>query len=53
VDHLYPGTVIHRQIEVSNTTASTQHIVMYAAAATIGNGLFVGAAGHTPNGLST
>jgi hypothetical protein len=53
VDHLHPGTVIHRRIEVSNTTASTMHIVMYAAAASISNGLFVGAAAHTPNDLST
>lgn len=53
VDHLRPGTVIHRRIEVSNTTASTMHIVMYAAAATIAHGRFVGAAGHTPNDLST
>jgi len=53
VDHLHPGTVIQRRIEVSNTTASTMPIVLYAAAATSGNGLFVGAAGHTPNYLST
>ena len=53
VDHLAPGTVIHRRIEVSNTTASTVHIVLYPAAATIGKGSFVGAAGHTPNDLTT
>jgi hypothetical protein len=53
VDHVNPGTVIHRRIEVSNTTASTMPVVLYPAAATIGNGLFVGAAGHTPNDLST
>jgi hypothetical protein len=53
VDHLRPGTVIRRQIEVSNTTASTRRIAMYVAAATITNGRFVGAAGHTPNDLST
>lgn len=33
VDHLAPGTVIHRQIEVSNTTASSQRVALYAAAA--------------------
>jgi hypothetical protein len=53
VDHLAPGTVIHRRIEVSNSTASTAHIVVYPAAATIAKGLFLGAAGHTPNDLST
>ncbi len=53
VDHLHPGTVIHRLIEVSNTTASTIPIILYPAAATISNGSFVGAAGHTPNELST
>ena len=53
VDHLAPGTVIHRRIEVSNTTASTVKIDLYAAAATIAKGSFVGSAGHTPNELST
>jgi hypothetical protein len=53
VDHLAPGTVINRRIEVSNTTAATAHIVLYPAAATIANGVFLGAAGHTPNDLST
>jgi hypothetical protein len=53
VDHLAPGKVIHRRIKVTNTTASTVHIGMYAAAATIKKGAFLGAAGHTPNDLST
>jgi hypothetical protein len=53
VDHLAPGTVIHRRLEVSNTTVSTAHIVLYPAAATIAKGSFLGAAGHTPNDLST
>jgi hypothetical protein len=53
VDHLAPGTVIHRRIRVTNTTASTVHIGTYAAAATIDKGAFLGAAGHTPNDLST
>ncbi|MDP9302292.1 MAG: peptidase [Actinomycetota bacterium] len=52
VDHLAPGAVIHRRIEVSNTTSSTQHIVLYAAAATVASGSFLGAAGHTPNDVS-
>jgi hypothetical protein len=53
IDHLHPGTTIHRRIEISNTTASTVHIVTYPAAATISQGEFVGAAAHTPNELST
>jgi hypothetical protein len=53
IDHLHPGTIIHRRIEISNTTASTVHIVSYPAAATISQGAFVGAASHTPNELST
>jgi hypothetical protein len=53
VDHLAPGTVIIRHLEISNTTASTAHVSLYAAAATIANGIFLGAAGHTANELST
>jgi hypothetical protein len=53
VDHLGPGMDIQRQIEVSNTTNSTLHVVMYSAAATIANGSFLGAAGHTGNDLSS
>jgi len=51
VDRLVAGTIIHRRIEVSNTTASAAHIVLYAAGATIANGWFLGAAGHAPNDL--
>ncbi len=53
VDHLAPGTVISRRIEVSNTTATTAHVVLYPAAASIVKGSFLGAEGHTPNELST
>jgi hypothetical protein len=53
IDHLHPGTIIHRRIEISNTTASHLHIVMYPASAAITQGAFVGAAAHTPNELST
>ncbi len=53
MDHLAPGTTIQRRIEVSNTTASSEHIVLYPAAATIAKGSFLGAAGHTPNEVST
>jgi hypothetical protein len=53
VDQLAPSAVIHRRIEVSNTTSSAMHVVLYSAAATIANGTFLGAASHTANALST
>ena len=53
VDHVAPGTVIRRRIQVSNSTASATGVVIYPAAATIAKGTFVGAAGHTKNELST
>jgi hypothetical protein len=53
VDHLAPGTVIHRRLQLSNTSASSAHIALYPAAATIAHGTFLGAAGRTPNDLST
>jgi hypothetical protein len=42
VDHLAPGTVIHRRVEVSNTSASTAGVVLYSAAASIAKGSFLG-----------
>ena len=53
MDHLAPGTTIHRRIEVSNTTGSDAHVVLYAAAATIARGTFLGDAGHYQDDLST
>ena len=53
IDHLRPGRVIHRRIEISNTTPSTLRIAAYPAGATIAHGLFLGAGGHTRNELST
>ena len=53
VDHLAPGTVIHRRVEVSNSTDSAEHVVLYPAAASVANGSFLGAEGHTRNDLST
>jgi hypothetical protein len=53
VDALAPGTTIHRRMEVSNTTTSAQHVAVYAAAAVITGGSFVGAAARTANDLST
>jgi hypothetical protein len=53
VDHLAPGTVIHRRIEVTNTTSAVANVVLYSGGASIENGSFLGAAGHTPNDVST
>lgn len=53
VDHLPPGTTIHRQIEVSNTSATPLHATLYPSAATIAGGSFVGAEGRTDNDLSS
>lgn len=53
VDHLAPGTVIHRRMMVSNTTRSAVRVGSYAAAASIAKGSFSGAEGRTRNELST
>lgn len=53
VDHLPPGEVIERRIEVSNTTDAPADITLYAAAASIGDGEFIGAEGNTANDLSS
>jgi hypothetical protein len=53
VDHLAPGTVIHRRIEIANTTASGARVALYPAAASLGKGSFLGTAGHARNELST
>jgi hypothetical protein len=53
VDHLALGGFIHRRVEVVNTTAATAHVALYAAAASIEHGTFVGAAGRTANDVST
>ena len=52
-DHLAPGTTIHRSMEVSNTTAGAASVAVYAAAASIVDGSFLGAGGSTANELST
>lgn len=53
VDHLAPGTTIDRRIEVSNTTAAPLRVALYPAAAAVSDGTFLGAAGRTPNELSS
>jgi hypothetical protein len=51
-DHVNPGTVLHRRIEVSDRGAAAR-IAVYADAAAITRGSFVGAAGHAVNDLTT
>jgi len=53
VDQLIPGSTVHRRIEVSNSTSSPLRVAVYADAASITNGSFIGAAGHSVNELST
>jgi hypothetical protein len=53
IDHLPPGSVIHRRVQVANTTSAIQHLTIYAAAADVRNQRFQLAPGHTPNELST
>jgi hypothetical protein len=53
IDRLAPGSVIDRRIEVTNGTRSTAHVNVYPAAASITDGNFLGATGHTRNALST
>lgn len=52
VDHLASGTVIERRVEVSNSTTSDHQIALYPSAATIDDGVFIGAEGNTANDLS-
>jgi hypothetical protein len=52
VDHLAPGTTIHRRVEISNDTATTRHIQVYAAGADIVGGEFTFRDGRETNELS-
>ncbi|GHE26673.1 hypothetical protein GCM10017673_30760 [Streptosporangium violaceochromogenes] len=52
VDHLSPGAVVHRRIEVSNTSDVPVRVALYAAAAAIDRGMFSVSDGRTPNELS-
>ncbi len=53
IDHLAPGSVIERRVEVTNGTRSPADVSVYPAAASIESGSFVGADGRTRNDLST
>ena len=52
VDHLAPGEVITRQVEVSNSARSPHGVALYVGAATVEDGVFAGAEGSTANDLS-
>lgn len=53
IDHVKPGTTVERRVEVSNDTGKPTDVAVYAAAAAITKGSFVGLEGETPNELST
>ncbi len=53
IDYLPTGTVIHRRVLIANDEAKTARFTVYAAAAHIADGLFVGDAGATGNELTT
>jgi hypothetical protein len=52
VDHVRPGTVLRRRIEISDRGAPA-HIVVYPDAAVITKGSFLGANGHTTSDLTS
>ncbi len=53
IDYLPLGTVIHRHIEVTNKSNSEARLTVYPSAASVENGTFSVAPGHTPNDLTT
>lgn len=53
IDHLAPGSVIHRRVEVANLTGAPRHLALYAAGGDVRGRKFQFALGRTPNELST
>ena len=53
VDHVAPGTVVKRRVEISNNTGKDAQIEVYPAAADASHGSFVGLADRARNELST
>ncbi|WBP90326.1 peptidase [Kitasatospora cathayae] len=53
VDHLAPGSVIHRRLQVTNTSDVDQHVDLYAGSAAVNGGAFTVEADRTPNELTT
>lgn len=52
VDHLHPGAVIARHVQVVNKTSQTEHFGLYPAAASIRSGKFLAGAGRAGNELT-
>ncbi len=52
VDHLHPGTVIHRRVEVSSTLPTPIRVVVYTGAASIADGSFLPATQQTVTDLT-
>jgi hypothetical protein len=53
VDHVAPGTTIDRRIEISNSSSSRSDVELYAAAASVETGAFIGTEGRSPDELSS
>jgi hypothetical protein len=53
IDHLSPGTTIHRRVLVANLSHAAARITVYPDAATIGGGSFIGDPGETRSDLTT
>jgi hypothetical protein len=53
IDHVHPGKVIERRVEVVNQSDHEEGVSLYAAAARVEKGQFVGADGRTQNDLSS
>ena len=53
IDHLNPGTTIHRRVQIANLTPSAALVTVYPDAAIIHGGSFVGDAGQTRSYLTT
>jgi hypothetical protein len=53
IDHLGPGTTIHRRIQVVNASRSALRLTVYPAAASIAHGQFLFAPGHQQNLMTT
>lgn len=53
IDHVAPGTTLTRQVEISNTGDQVLAVSLYAAAAAIHEGSFLGAPGRTADAVSS
>ncbi|WP_326562095.1 hypothetical protein [Micromonospora sp. NBC_01796] len=52
IDHLKPGTTIHRRVEVRNSSPERQHVELYAGAASVERNSFTVPDGREGNELS-